>query len=122
MTIIRRGEGAPLWSGEHGGQGVLVAGTGPPDVVELGTRTLAPTEVHASEAHTPGTKELIQVQRGSVTVEVGDQSVILRVGDAITFGGDITHSYANRGSRPARFNLAVFEPGVGSDASQVGGV
>jgi transcriptional regulator with XRE-family HTH domain len=122
VKITRRGEGAQLWSGEHGGQGILVAGTAPPDVVELWDWTLEPAEVHESEAHTPGTKELIQVQQGSVTVEVGDQSVILRVGDAITFGGDIAHSYANPGSRRARFSLAVFEPGVGSGVSQVGGV
>ena len=34
------GEGAVLWSGEAGGRGVLVAGTEPPDVVELWDWTL----------------------------------------------------------------------------------
>ena len=66
-----------------------------------------------SEAHTPGTKELVQVQQGTVAIEVADQSVILDSGDAVAFPGDVAHSYANPGSQSARFSLAVFEPGVG---------
>ena len=80
-------------------------GTGPWD---LGTCT-------ASEAHAAGTKELVYVQQGSITVEVGDESVTLDVGDAVAFPGDVAHSYANPGPQPARFSLAVFEPGVGRD-------
>lgn len=114
VTVTRHGEGAVLWSGERGGRGVLVAGTEPPDVVELWDWTLGVGDAHLSEAHTAGTKELIQVQQGSVTVEVADQSVTLTEGDAITFPGDLTHSYANQGTQPARFSLAVFEPGVGT--------
>src|SRR5690349_23264065 len=35
VKVVRDGEGAELWSGTAGGRGVLVAGTTPPDVVEL---------------------------------------------------------------------------------------
>ena len=114
VKVTRRGEGATLWSGEGGGRGVLVAGTTPPDVVELWDWTLGPGDRHASEAHAPGTKELVHVQEGSITVEVADQSVTLDAGDAVAFPGDVAHSYANPGTQPARFSLAVFEPGVGS--------
>ncbi|WP_029117423.1 XRE family transcriptional regulator [Mycobacterium sp. URHB0044] len=114
VKVTRRGEGATLWSGEAGGRGVLVAGTTPPDVVELWDWTLCPGEQHTSEAHAPGTKELIHVQEGSITVEVAGQSVTLGVGDAVAFPGDVAHSYANQHTKPARFSLAVFEPGVGT--------
>ena len=114
VKVTRRGEGAALWSGESGGHGVLVAGTERPDVLELWDWTLAPGEHHASEAHTPGTKELLHVQEGTVTVEVADQSVTLETGDAVAFPGEVAHSYANPGTKPARFSLAVFEPGVGA--------
>jgi quercetin dioxygenase-like cupin family protein len=67
-----------------------------------------------SETHTAGTKELAQVQQGTVTVEVGDQVVTLEAGDAVAFPGDVPHAYANAGEQPARFSLAVFEPSVGS--------
>ena len=113
VKVIRHGDGAVLWSSESGGRGVLVAGTEPPDVVEMWDWTLGPGDRHVSEPHTPGTKELVQVQQGTVAIEIADQSVILDAGDAVAFGGDVAHSYANPGTQPARFCLAVFEPGVG---------
>ena len=114
VKVTRHGDGAVLWSGESGGRGVLVAGTEPPDVVELWDWTLGPGDRHVSEAHTPGTKELLQVQHGAITVEVAGEPVSLEAGDAVTFPGDVAHGYANPGPEPARFSLAVFEPGVGS--------
>lgn len=111
--LTRSGEGAVLWSGPLGGRGVLVAGTESPDVVELWDWTLAPGELHESEAHSSGTRELLQVQEGSITVEVEANRYELNTGDALTFRSDVAHSYANPGGQPARFSLAVFEPGVG---------
>jgi transcriptional regulator with XRE-family HTH domain len=113
VKVTRHGDGAVLWRGESGGRGVLVTGTEPPNVVELWDWTLGPGERHASEAHTPGTKELVQVQQGTVTVEVAGEPVTLETGDAVAFPGDVAHGYANPGTQPARFSLAVFEPGVG---------
>jgi transcriptional regulator with XRE-family HTH domain len=121
VKVTRHGEGATLWSGDAGGRGVLVAGTTPPDVVELWDWTLCPGEQHTSEAHAPGTKELIHVQEGSITVEVADQSVTLTAGDAVAFPGDVAHSYANPHTKPARFSLAVFEPGVGTGPPRMEG-
>jgi transcriptional regulator with XRE-family HTH domain len=114
VKITRHGDGATLWSSASGGRGVLVAGTEPPDVVELWDWTLASGDRHSSEAHTTGTKELAQVQQGTLTIQVADQFVTLDAGDAVTFPGDVPHSYVNPGIQPARFSLAVFQPGVGS--------
>jgi quercetin dioxygenase-like cupin family protein len=114
VKVTRDGDGAVLWSSQSGGRGVLVAGTGPPDVVELWDWTLGPGDHHGSEAHAPGTSELVQVQQGTIRVQVAGQQVNLDAGDAVAFPGDVTHSYANPGAQPARFSLAVFEPGVGT--------
>ncbi len=114
VKVVRSGGGAALWTGKAGGRGVLVAGTTPPDVLELWDWTLHPGEEHSSEAHTAGTKELLQVHDGSVTLGVGDKTVSLDVGDAVAFQSDAPHAYSNKGSQPARFSLAVFQPGVGS--------
>ncbi|RDV44891.1 XRE family transcriptional regulator [Leifsonia sp. ku-ls] len=111
--VTRAGEGAALWTGAHGGRGVLVAGTEPPDVVELWDWTLGPGDRHESEAHSAGTRELLQVLEGTVTVESGGAEHILRAGDALTFFGDTDHAYVNPGDLPARFALCVYEPGVG---------
>lgn len=114
VRVTRAGQGAELWLGDCGGRAVLVASTEPPDVVELWDWTLGPGDNHASEAHAPGTRELIQVQAGPLIVEIADEPIALETGDAVTFPGDVAHSYANPGKEPARFCLAVFEPGVGS--------
>lgn len=110
VKVTHRGEGAVLWTGEYGGRGVLVAGTEPPDVLELWDWTLCPGDRHVSEAHSPDTRELLQVHEGSVVLEVGDRSDVLHAGDAVAFPGDVPHSYANTGKEPARFSLAVREP------------
>src|SRR6478735_4264487 len=114
VRVTRDGDGAVLWAGESGGRGVLVAGTEPPDVVELWDWTLGPADRHVSEAHAAGTRELVQVQQGTITIDIADQQITLGVGDAVAFPGDVTHSYANPHNGPARFSLAVFEPGVGT--------
>src|SRR5690242_9506909 len=114
LKVTRRSEGAVLWTGQAGGRGVLVAGTEPPDLVELWDWSLGPGDRHLSGTHTQGTKELLQVQEGSVTHEVGDQEVTLDAGDAVAFAGDVPHSDANSTARTARFSMAVFDPGVPS--------
>jgi transcriptional regulator with XRE-family HTH domain len=113
VKITRHGDGATLWRSESGGRGVLVAGTEPPDVVELWDWTMVPGDHHKSEAHTPGTRELLQVLQGTVTINVADQAIALEAGDAVVFSGDMAHAYSNPGIQPARFSLVVFEPGVG---------
>ncbi len=118
VRVVRDGDGAVLWTGGAGGRGVLVAGTEPPDVLELWDWTLGPGDRHESEAHAAGTEELLQVQEGTVTIEIADESFRLEVGDAVAFSGGLPHAYANPGPQPARFSLAVLEPGVGSTRSE----
>lgn len=114
VTVVRAGEAPALWTGDGGGRGVLLAGTTPPDVLELWDWTLAPGDRHDSEAHVRGTKEILQVREGTVTVTVGDHTEVLQVDDAISFAGDVAHSYANASTTTTRFTLTVFEPGVGA--------
>lgn len=113
VQVTRRGDGAQLWSGAAGGRGVLVAGTKPPDVVELWDWTLGPGDRQASGAHAAGTEELLHVLEGSITVDVDEEVITLGTGDAVAFPGDVDHAYANPHDEPARFSLTVFEPGVG---------
>lgn len=114
VKVVRAGTAPALWTGAAGGRGVLLAGTTPPDILELWDWTLAPGDRHDSEPHVRGTKEILQVHEGIVTVTVGDQTEVLEVDDAISFAGDVLHSYANESTEPARFALTVFEPGVGA--------
>jgi mannose-6-phosphate isomerase-like protein (cupin superfamily) len=117
VKVTRAGEGATLWSGDAGGRGVLVAGTEAPDVLELWDWSLGTGDARVSEAHAAGTTELVHVHAGTVTLTVAKEAVALGAGDAVAFPGDVGHSYANHGDEPARFSLAVFEPGVGAGAA-----
>lgn len=120
VTVTRSGRGAALWTSTEGGRGVLVAGTQSPDVVELWDWTMMPGDRLDSEAHAAGTKELLQVREGALTVVVAGEPHVLEAGDAISFPGDTGHSYANQGSDPVTFSMAVFKPGVGSSPHQEG--
>jgi transcriptional regulator with XRE-family HTH domain len=113
LRVVRAADAAELWTGDHGGRGVLVAGSRAPDVLELWDWSLAPGDRHATEAHAAGTRELVHVLQGRLTIQVATSSVTLTRGDAASFHGDEPHSYANEGTTTVRFSLAVFEPGVG---------
>lgn len=115
--VTRRGEGSELWHGEHGGTGILLVGTQAPDVVELWDWTFGVGDEHRSEAHAPGTRELLQMHDGTVEVIVGDDRFTVSAGDALLFAGDLPHAYRNAGESVARLTLAVFEPNVGSQTN-----
>ena len=72
--VTRRGEGAVLWTGDGGGRGVLVAGTEPPDVVELWDWTLAAGEQHQSEPRRSAVNER-ELRNVRVGVLVGSLSL-----------------------------------------------
>jgi transcriptional regulator with XRE-family HTH domain len=113
VSVTRAGEGSVLWTGEAGGRGVLVAATSDPDG-ELWDWTLGAGDQHASHPHAAGTRELLQVRQGQVVLVVAGESVTLDPDDAVVFAGDVAHSYANPGTAPARFSLAVLEPRAGT--------
>src|SRR3954449_1977455 len=115
LTVTDAGQAPVLWRGPAGGQALLVAGTEPPDVVELWDWILQPGEAHTSEAHSAGTRELLLVLDGQVDLRVGDRTERLGPGDSASFAGDVAHGYASPdgASAPARFALTVFQPHVG---------
>ena len=111
LRVLRAGQAPVLWHGPSGGRAVLVAGTDPPDVVELWDWTLEPGDAHRSEAHAGGTRELLLVLAGQVELTVGQQTQLLDVGDSAQFAGDAAHAYACPDDGPAaRFCLTVFAP------------
>jgi transcriptional regulator with XRE-family HTH domain/quercetin dioxygenase-like cupin family protein len=120
LRVTRSGHAPVLWHSPAGGHATLVAGTGPPDVVELWDWTLGPGDVHRSEPHATGTRELLLVLSGQVELHAGEEAQLLKPGDSAAFHGDLPHGYAHHGAagaqgdEVARFTLAVFEPHVGS--------
>jgi quercetin dioxygenase-like cupin family protein len=117
VRVHRSGDASPVWRSANGGSAVMVAGTEPPDVVELWDWVLGPGDTYESEPHSPGTRELLLVLEGTVLLRAGTHDETLRAGDSGDFPSDRTHAYANGSGRErARFALTVFQPGVGSEA------
>lgn len=114
VNINRAGEGAELWAGQHGGRGVLLVSTRPPDVVEIWDWRMQPADRHESAAHHKGTRELLHVHAGVVTLDVAEDRYELAPGDAITFPGDVAHAYSNEGTEAAHFSLTVYDPRLAS--------
>lgn len=109
-TIVRRGQQRSLWHGENGGTATLVSSTVTPDVLELWEWILEPGDEHLSEAHRPGTQELLHVTRGQMVLTIDGAEHVLRAGDAARFDADVPHAYANVSRRSTRMSLTVFEP------------
>ena len=51
--------------------------------------------------HTPGTREYLTCEEGSLAVTVAGETFTLAAGDVLVFHGDQKHSYANPGTKPA---------------------
>jgi quercetin dioxygenase-like cupin family protein len=75
--------------------------------LELYFLTLEPGAVLASEAHEPGSHELVTVISGVIEVEAGRNSVKLDSGDVLNYQCDISHRISNPGDQPATLHMVV---------------
>jgi transcriptional regulator with XRE-family HTH domain len=103
------GESA-VWVGDKGGYARLVSASRSGDPFELWDWRLQPGESHSSEPHVLGTRELVHVLEGTLTLSVGDDVITLVESSGHHFCGDQPHSYANASNHPVRFSLSVHEP------------
>jgi transcriptional regulator with XRE-family HTH domain len=59
---------------------------------------------YASEAHGPGTRELVVVLNGALRMTVGDRVDELSAGESVVFDANLPHTYENPGSSEARYH------------------
>lgn len=88
----------------------LLVGADAPLILELWDWRLGPGDHHDGDAHTPGTRELLTVLAGTLTLTVNGKSHVVNADDAALFSADRPHRYANEGADEVRFILAVAEP------------
>ncbi|WP_433330811.1 helix-turn-helix domain-containing protein [Spirillospora sp. CA-294931] len=103
------GRQVTLWRGPEGGTGTLLAGSEPRPSLELWHWRLNPGELRESEAHVPGTKEIVYVEEGTLTLHVDGRRQTIETGTAAVFAGDRPHAYGNDGDGGLRFVLAVLD-------------
>lgn len=99
-------EATELWQGPDGGRALLEVSRGP---LELWSWTLEPGESHRSDGHHPGALELVKVRKGTLVLEVGDESVQVKTGHTAWFDASRRHAYRNATATPASFTLVVFD-------------
>ena len=99
-------EATELWQGPAGGRALLEVSRGP---LELWSWTLEPGESHVSDAHHPGALELVKVRRGTLVLDVGDESVQVKTGHSAWFDASRQHAYRNAATTPLTFTLVVFD-------------
>jgi transcriptional regulator with XRE-family HTH domain len=99
-------EATELWQGPAGGRALLDVSRGP---LELWSWTLEPGESHESEPHHLGALELIKVRRGTLVLEVGDESVQVKAGHSAWFDASRQHAYRNATATRVTFTLVVLD-------------
>lgn len=75
--------------------------------VEFYRITLEPDGEMASEAHFPGTEEILHLAKGRLEVISGGQSVTLSKGDSIHYRADVPHCLRNCGRGRAEAYMIV---------------
>ncbi|MER6947131.1 XRE family transcriptional regulator [Nonomuraea sp. NPDC000554] len=88
----------------------LLVGAERPTILELWDWRLAPGEHHDGDAHPAGTREMLTVLAGELTLTVYGKDHLVRADDAVLFTADRPHRYANRGQEELRLVMVVAEP------------
>jgi transcriptional regulator with XRE-family HTH domain len=106
--VVRAKEAVTLWTGGNkGSEARLLVGSGTSQQVELWDVRMVPGDGSVSEAHPTGTRELLLVIEGELTLELDGVPHQVCAGDAIAFVADRPHAYRNRGTSPLRYSLSV---------------
>lgn len=109
-------EATELWQGPAGGRALLEVSRG---ALELWSWTLEPGERHVSEPHHPGALELVKVRRGTLALEVGDETVQVKAGHSAWFDASRQHAYRNATTTQVAFTLVVFDSAVNRTSEAV---
>jgi quercetin dioxygenase-like cupin family protein len=108
VRVVRADEGVTLWTGGQAQSAAkLMVGSGTSQQVELWDVRMQPGDGFASEGHPTGTRELLLVLDGELTMELDGTAYNVAAGDAIAFVADIPHAYRNQGDAPLRYSLSV---------------
>jgi transcriptional regulator with XRE-family HTH domain len=106
--VVRAEEAVTLWTGGKPGSAArLLVGSGTSQQVELWDVRMVPGDGYGSEGHPAGTRELLLVIDGELTLELDGVPHQVGPGDAIAFVADRPHAYRNRASAPLRYVLSV---------------
>lgn len=106
-TVLKKAQAKVLTSqGGHFSSRALFPFDGPRRA-ELYELRLAGGAKEPADAHAPGTLENLVVAEGTLDLVVGKETHRLEAGDAIVFEADVTHTYANAGTKECVMYLVM---------------
>lgn len=116
VRVVQPGEVARLWTGEDGSAGDLLVGSDERDHIELWHWALAPGDEHSADGHVDGTREMLHVTEGTLTLIVDEREYVIPAEGAALFHADRPHTYANRHpSEHLRLVMVVVQPDADLD-------
>jgi mannose-6-phosphate isomerase-like protein (cupin superfamily) len=71
---------------------------------------LQPGETAGGDAHGTGTRELIWLESGTITLTVAGHGYQVAAGQCARFSGSEHHSYTNAGPGPALMTMVILVP------------
>ncbi|MFF4159770.1 helix-turn-helix domain-containing protein [Streptomyces sp. NPDC001678] len=110
VRVVPREQAVRMWSTEAGSHTSLLVGTEARGPLELWEWRIVPGDSSASDAHPPGTVELLRVTAGELTLVVDGAEHRVPAGSSATFEANVPHTYRNDGSEPVEMTMAVAVP------------
>ena len=107
IQLVPAADTSVLWSDDAGSWARLLCGTSTREKLELWSWSLAPKAEYSSKAHGHGTREIIWVTSGSLSVATGSGDTKASAGDCIIFEADHQHTYRNAGRGTCEFSMIV---------------
>lgn len=79
--------------------------------MDLERMTIPPNSQLTGVPHTPGTREYLTCESGTITLFAAGETYTLAPGDVVVFRGDQRHSYRNEGTETAvGYSVVLFVP------------
>ncbi|MGV9881293.1 helix-turn-helix domain-containing protein [Streptomyces sp. NPDC003006] len=110
VRLVPPEQAVRMWSTDAGSSTTLLVGAEARGPFELWSWHLVPGEGSESDAHPPGTVELLHVSRGELTLVVDGVEHVVAAGSAATFEANVPHSYRNSGAEPVEMTMSVSVP------------
>lgn len=110
VSVLRRSDEQVLRSADRKLESRPLMPASGNNQVELYELRLAARSRHSSEAHGPGTRELVNVLAGALRMTVGSRSEELSTGDSMLFDANQPHAYENDGAVAAVYHDLIIYP------------
>lgn len=114
LGVVPQRDAKTLWSTDAGSCARLLVSRGP---LELWTWTLQPGDRRDSEPHRSRSLELLTVDVGKLTLEVGHERAEVTAHESAWFDPTLPHAYGNHTTTQTTFTLVVLEPTLRTGSS-----